>query len=480
MPQHRKTVRHKTVHHGILALLAAAVAALFPASRLPAAEPSHPNIILLVADDLRPDVIHALGHGQVETPNLDRLVATGTAFTRATCAHPLCVPSRAEIISGCTGFRTGVYSHGAPLPADIVPWPKVMQSAGYHTVHVGKWHLAGRPGKYGYDEITGMYGSGPKAPPQVDYAGRPVTGYTGWRFYGPDGKPLADSPLGLTPGIDAKFADAGIGAIEASGTRPLFLHVNFTGPHDPRLYPPGYEHKYDPAGVRLPANFRPEHPFDHGNLRGRDEVLLPFPRTPEDVRRELAVYYSVVTFIDRQVGRILDALEKAGQSQRSIVVFTADHGLAVGSHGLVGKQNMYEHTIGVPLVMSGPGIPRGDRCQAQCYLRDLYPTLCELAGVEYPKNLDARSLVPAMTGKVEQVYPFVVGYFAASQRMIRTTRWKLIRYPKVGREQLFDLKNDPDELHDLSGKPEHAELLAQLRSDLSTWLKEHGDTVGGG
>ncbi|HEX4149525.1 MAG TPA: sulfatase-like hydrolase/transferase, partial [Pirellulales bacterium] len=348
-------------------LLALAFAAWLSFGRLSAAESAHPNVIVLMADDLRPDVIHALGQGQVETPHLDRLAAEGTAFSRATCAHPLCVPSRAEVISGCTGFRTGVYSHGGPLPADIVPWPLTMQRAGYHTVHVGKWHISGTPAKYGYEQTPGMFrsGSGP-APAQLDYAGRQVTGYTGWRFFGADGKPLADSPIGLTPGIDARFADAAIGAIQAGGAQPLFLYVNFTGPHDPRLYPPGYERKYDPAAISLPANFRPEHPFDHGNLRGRDELLLPFPRTPDDVRRELSAYYAVVSFIDLQVGRILDAIERVGQTERSIVVFTADHGLAIGSHGLVGKQNMYQHTIGVPLVMRGPGIAAGARCAAQC------------------------------------------------------------------------------------------------------------------
>jgi arylsulfatase A-like enzyme len=456
-------------------VLATAFAALLTPTGSPAAESAHPDVIVLVADDLRPDVIQALSHGQIETPNLDRLAAEGAAFTRATCAHPLCVPSRAEMMSGCTGFRTGVYSHGARLPADIVPWPRTMQSAGYHTVHVGKWHLAGTPADYGYDTTAGMFRGGGTVKPQVDYAGRPVTGYGGWRFYDPDGKPVADSPTGLTPGIDAKFADAAIGTIEAKRNGPLFLHVNFTGPHDPRLFPPGYEHKYAADAMRLPANFRPEHPFDHGNLHGRDEIILPYPRQPDDIRRELAAYYAVVSFVDRQVGRILDAVEKSGRSRQTIVVFTSDHGLAVGSHGLTGKQNMYEHTIGVPLVMRGPGIVPGSRDSVQCYLRDLYPTLCDLAGVEYPQNLDGRSLVPAMTGKVQQIYPFVVGYFADSQRMIRTEQWKLIRYLKAGREQLFNLADDPHELHDVSALPEHAELMARLRKDLATWLKDHGD-----
>jgi arylsulfatase A-like enzyme len=439
-----------------------------------------PNVLVLVADDLRPDMLHALGNRQIATPNLDRLIAEGMTFTRATCAHPLCVPSRAEIISGRTGFRNGIYSGGTPMAKDVVPWAAAMKQAGYRTFYVGKWHTAGRPSQYGYDEAPGWYGSG-KGPNTIDrdHAGRPVTGYTGWQFRGSDGRPIKDGPVGLIPGIDARFADAAIGAVEQPGEGPFFAHVNFTAPHDPRLIPPGYDGRYDPAATDLPPNFRPEHPFDHGNLKGRDEILYAFPRVPEEVRGERAAYDAVVAFLDEQVGRILAALDRTGQRDRTLVIFTADHGLALGSHGLMGKQNMYEHTIDVPLILRGPGIPAGVRNPAQCYLRDLYPTVCELVGAKIPPSVESHSLVPVIRGEKPEIYPFIVGYFQDSQRMIRTDRWKYIRYPKADREQLFDLAHDPLEQHDLSGDAQHADIMSELRTKLAAWLREQGDSLAG-
>src|SRR6185295_3138014 len=152
--------------------------------------------------------------------------------------------------------------------------------------------------------------------------------------------------------------------------------------------------------------------------------------------------------LDEQIGRIMQALDETGQRENTLVVFTADHGLAIGSHGLVGKQNMYEHTINVPLIIAGPGIPAGQKRTAQCYLRDLFPTFCELAATPTPQ-LDGRSLAPVLRGEQAEIYPFIVGYFQDSQRMIREGDWKLVWYPKIECWQLFDLKRDPNEMRDL-------------------------------
>lgn len=433
-----------------------------------------PNILLIVTDDQRPDTIAALGNPQIKTPNLDALVRRGTVFTRATCAHPLCYPSRAELLTGCTGFRNGTYS-SLKLNAGVPLLPKVLKAAGYHTWYVGKWHTAGRPSTVGYEACEGLY-SGGQAGDQsyVDFRGRPATGYRGWQFQTDGGQRFPEKGIGLTPNISAEFADAAIRVIRCPHDQPFFLHVNFTAPHDPRIWPPGYEKKYDAAKLPLPANFRSEHPFDHGNLRGRDEVLLPFPRTEDDVRQELACYYAVISHLDEQIGRIFSALRETGQRDNTLVVFTADHGLAIGSHGLVGKQNMYEHTINVPLVIAGPGVPAGERRAAQCYLRDLLPTICELAGVSAPQ-VDGQSLAPVMRGEKQEIYPFVVGYFQDSQRMIREGNWKLAWYPKIGRWQLFDVANDPHELRDLIDDAEQKERVAELHQKLQTWMQEHGD-----
>jgi arylsulfatase A-like enzyme len=253
--------------------------------------------------------------------------------------------------------------------------------------------------------------------------------------------------------------------------------VNFTAPHDPLMMPPGYEGRYRPEQMPLPPNFLPQHPFDHGNFRGRDELLFPFPRTADDVRQELAYYYAVISYMDEQIGRVLTALDETGQAERTIVIFTSDHGVAIGSHGLRGKQNMYEHTVGVPLVMRGPGIPRGKRISAPCLLRDLYPTTCDLSSVPVPQSVEGRSLAPLLRGEKDSVYPFVCGYFRDVQRMIRTDHWKLIWYPQVERTQLFDLEHDPFELHDLSDQPEQAARIAELSGKLAQWRRDARDPL---
>ena len=435
-----------------------------------------PNILLLIADDQRPDTIRALGNSHIQTPHLDELVRRGTVFTRATCAHPLCYPSRAELLTGCTGFRSGTYSE-LKLNEGVPLLPRLLKAAGYRTWYVGKWHTAGRPSTVGYDECDGLYAGGRVGEePYVDFRGRPATGYRGWQFQTDAGQRFPEKGTGLTPNISADFADAAIRLISQKSEQPFFVHVNFTAPHDPRIWPPGYEKTYDAAKLPLPANFRGEHPFDHGNARGRDEVLLPFPRTEGDLRQELACYYAVISHLDAQLGRILKALDETGQRASTLIVFTADHGLAIGSHGLVGKQNMYEHTINVPFVIAGPGIPAGEKRAAQCYLRDLFPTFCDLAGLATPP-MDGRSLAPVLRGEKAEVHPFIVGYFQDSQRMIREGDWKLAWYPKIDRWQLFNVGSDPHELRDLIADLAQRDRVADLRAKLLAWLREQGDTL---
>jgi arylsulfatase A-like enzyme len=437
------------------------------------------NVLLIVSDDQRPDTIRALGNPAIHTPHLDQLVGQGTTFTRAIAANPICVPSRAEIMTGCDGFRNGIGVHSAKINPDLVRWADCMRQAGYHAWYVGKWMNDGRPITQGYEESDGMFSSGGAKwwVDQVDYHGRPVTGYRGWIFQDDQGKKFPEKGVGLTPHIDREFADAAVRFIRRKSEKPFFLHVNFTAPHDPLFMPPGYKGKYDPEKIPAPPNFLPRHPFDHGNFEGRDEKLLPWPRTPKLVTEDLAVYYAVISHMDEQLGRILAALDATGQAANTIVIFTSDQGLAMGSHGLRGKQNMYEHTIGTPLVFRGPGIPKGNRSRAQCYLRDLYPTVCDLVGIDVPTTVQGRSLGPVLRGQRESIYDHVFGHFGTTQRMIRTDRWKLVHYPKIDKYQLFDLANDPFELENLAVGPCRATVFAELRGKLEAWQKEVGDPV---
>lgn len=449
---------------------------------------AQPNVLLIVSDDQRPDTIAALGNDVIRTPHLDALVRRSSVFTRAVCANPICTPSRGEIMSGCSGFRTGVLDFGSEQPKGFVSFAETLRSGGYETSYVGKWHNKGRPIDYGYQTTAGLFGSGGAkwmTPNQVDAHGRPVTGYTGWVFQSSDGKQkYPEVGVGLTGDISEKIADASIKLIEQQHDKPFFVHVNFTAPHDPLLVPPRFEDAYAPAAMPLPKNFQASHPFDHGNLNSRDELLLPLPRTDIDVREDLAVYYAVISHLDQQVGRMLDALDTSGQRDNTIVIFTSDHGLAMGSHGLRGKQNMYEHTMNVPMLISGPGIPRNERFNAQMYLRDLYPTVCDMVGIKVPdapipggsfKPIDGQSVVPILRGERDHVHKYVFGYFREVQRMIRSDHWKLIHYPQIAKWQLFDIVNDPDELNNLADSPQQGDIMRQLQAEFRQWQTRVGD-----
>ena len=440
-----------------------------------------PNFLVIITDDQRADTLHALGNPNIRTPNLDRLAKQGVTFTRATCADPHCVPSRAEIMTGASGFRNGVWAANLKLRQDVTFWAEAMRSAGYHTWYSGKWMNDGSPKTRGYEETRGLFSSGgakdkPLSNP-TDHKGAPVTGYTGWTFKTDKGEVELKKGIGLTPYTSRHIANSVIELIARKPDEPFFLHVNFTAPHDPLHFPAGYEQSYDPDKLPVPKNFLPEHPFDHGNLRGRDEQLLPWPRTPEAIRGELVAYYSVLEDMDAQVGRILKGLEETGQAANTFIIFSSDHGLAVGSHGLMGKQNMYEHTINVPFIIGGPGLPKGKRSDAQCYLRDLFSTTCELAGIAIPESVQGKSLVPVLKGKSKELYPEIYGHFTNVSRMVREDRWKLIWYPQIKRTQLFDIDRDPFELKDLSTDGAQLERIARLRQKLELWFKSQGDPV---
>jgi arylsulfatase A-like enzyme len=265
---------------------------------------------------------------------------------------------------------------------------------------------------------------------------------------------------------------------QQKGEEPFFLYTAFTAPHDPRTPPKEFAKLYNPDTIPLPPNFATAHPFDNGELHVRDEDTAPHPRSPKRIQRELADYYGMVSSMDYNIGRIMAALEKSGQADNTIVVFTADHGLALGQHGLMGKQNLYDHSTRVPLILKGPGIAAGVKSDALVYSWDLFPTLCDLVQVPTPAGLDARTLAPVMRGETQTHRAEIHALYRDFQRMVKNDRYKLIEYV-VGNErhtQLFDLQNDKWEMHNLAVNPEVAGALASLRSSLGEWQVACGDT----
>jgi arylsulfatase A-like enzyme len=209
----------------------------------------------------------------------------------------------------------------------------------------------------------------------------------------------------------------------------------------------------------------------------RDEKLLPWPRQPAQVRQMIADYYRYISYLDAQIGRILDALDASPHAQTTIIVFSADSGVARGSHGLIGKQNVYEHSVRVPLIMTGPGIPAGKRTDALCYLFDVLPTLGKLCGVGAPKTSEGVEFTGALKNPTKPARPQLLFAYRNVQRAICDGRWKLIRYPQVDRTQLFDLQDDPDETTNLADRPEQAARVLALTALLAREQKQYGDAA---
>ncbi len=428
----------------------------------PAAAASPPNVLFLFADDMRADCIQALGNREIHTPNLDRLVERGLSFNNAynmgSRNGAVCMPSRAMLMTGQSLFAFDA-SAGTILPTYPM-FPELLRGAGYDTFVTGKWHQDSASSTRAFSAGANIFMGGMHDPFKT-----PLHDYSAEGNY-------ATASAVVHDGVHATdlFADAAMGFLtQANPTKPFFAYVSFTSPHDPRTAPEAYHRRYPSDALTLPPNYLPEHPFDNGELVIRDEQLAATPRSEEEVRKHLSDYYAMITHVDDAVGRILDALEASGRAGQTIVVFTADHGLAVGSHGLMGKQNLYEHSAKLPLILAGPGIPQGIRSDALVYLSDLHPTLlelCQMVGVATPH---ARSFAPVLRGELPGHREQVTFYYKEYQRAVRQGDWKLIEYRVAGEErvQLFDLKSDPHELRDRSVEPDLAETLLQLRALLA-------------
>lgn len=443
-----------------------------------------PSILFMIADDHRFDAIRAHGDRVVQTPVLDGLVESGVSFGRAHTMGGLvgavCVPSRAALLTGANAFRAsasrvaGDNAGAMVLNPTLATLPATLRRAGYRTHAIGKWHNDKASFAAGFAGGGRLFFGG-----MSDHRRVPIHDFDPAGAYPEAASRVAD---GFSTEI---FADAAVRFLgEYRGADPFFLYLAFTAPHDPRTPPAPFADRYEPDRIPLPPNVLPEHPFDNGMLRGRDERLAPWPRTPDLVRRHLADYYGMIGHLDAQVGRVFDALAASGRAEETIVVYTADHGLAVGQHGLLGKQNLYEHSVRIPMILSGPGLPAGRRVAALAYLADLFPTLCDLTGTPVPDTVESESLLPLVTGTRERIRDRVFGVCLNLQRMVSDGDWKLIRYYRseersegTDRLQLFHLAEDPSETRDLAADPDQRPRLRQLAAELTAWQRQVGDPL---
>ncbi len=460
-------------------------------------ELSRPNILVIIADDLSYAAVGGLGNPVVNTPNIDRLMTEGTSFSHTYNMGgwngAICTASRSMLISGRNLWQAnGIKDRWAASDSNSLAqtWGRIMAKNGYDTYMSGKWHV-NAPADFVFDTANNIR---PGMPPDP------------WRHAGVGQKLKAAMADGIEPDLseimplgynrpksraDTSWTpfDKRHGGFWQGGKHwsevlkddaldfistakddpdPFLMYLAFNAPHDPRQAPKSFVDQYPLDDISLPENWLGEYPWkdDIGNGPDlRDEALAPFPRTEYAIKVHLQEYYAIITHMDYQIGLILDALAESGLSENTYVFFTADHGLAVGSHGLLGKQNQYDHSVRVPLVMKGPDIPISTTNDADVYLQDIMPTSLEIAGIEKPEYVQFQSLLSlARNEKTGSSYESIYGAYVDLQRMIRKDGYKLIHYSRINKSQLFDLNEDPLEMNDLAeSMPEKTkELFSEL------------------
>jgi arylsulfatase A-like enzyme len=428
-------------------------------------ENSRPNIVFLIADDHRHSAINAFGDAQVDTPNLDSLVHEGTSLTNmyimGSTVGAVCMPSRGMMLTGRTLWRID-----EPDLGDWSLWPQMLRESGYHTYGIGKWHNERQSFSRCFADGAETFFGG-----MSDHYAVPV------HDYDPSGKfPEENARVGQGFSTDI-FTQAAVEFLhQYSGQEPFCLYVAFTAPHDPRT--PPREFAYNPKDIELPENFLSQHPFDNGEMDVRDELLANYPRTDESIKQHLADYYGMISHLDSAIGKILNTLDETGVSGNTLVVYTADHGLAVGQHGLLGKQNLYEHSIKVPFLMRGPQVPTNVQSDAFCYLYDLAPTLCDMLGMPIPSSFEGKSFWSTVING-DSHRNTVFSAYKNKHRSIRDNRYKLIQY-YLGDEiikQMFDLVSDPLETENLLESGKVHQYLSSMQLKLSELQASFSDPM---
>jgi arylsulfatase A-like enzyme len=451
--------------------------------------PEHPNILFLFADDQVFNTINALGNNEIITPNIDRLVQNGTTFEDAyimgSYSGAVSRPSRAMLITGRN--VNSLKNQGKEIPEEHKMIGRVLQENGYNCFGTGKWHN----GKEAFNRCFN-YGKEIFFGGMDDHWNTPLFNYDSTGEY-ENSRYLTERPCcsndldtlsgsHLYSGIHSTdiFSDAVINFLDDyNSDKPFFVYCSYMAPHDPRTMPQKYLDMYDTSDISLPPNFMPEHPFDNGQLVIRDEELAGKPREKAEIKLHIRDYYAMITHIDERIGTIIKKLEENGQLENTLIIFCGDNGLALGQHGLMGKQNLYEHSIHVPLVFSGPGVEKGVKRQDFVYLFDIYPTICEKLGFEVPSSVQGISFYNAFDNPDATTRPVMYYAYRSFQRAIRKDEYKFILYNVDGVQtaQLFNLRNDPREMKNLAGEEKYNHILEDLKNEMRIQAEKNNDTT---
>lgn len=472
----------------------------------PAADAARPNILFIIADDQSPfDLQMYNPRSTLQTPVLDKLASEGMVFDGAyhmgSWSGAVCTPSRHMIMSGRSVWhvpqRSGARQNANPANDRLVPanlpestMAAIFNRAGYNTMRTCK-------NGNSYEAANKLFTV------RHDATRRGGTDETGSAWH-------AEQVLNYLGDREA-----------GKETEPFLIYFGFSHPHDTRDGKPDLLARYgavnhtdkkslppaNPQQPSLPINYLPAHPFDHGHPNLRDEVAVSGvweKRDERTIRNEIGRQYACSENIDIQIGRVLQKLEAMGELDNTYIFYTADHGMAIGRHGLQGKQNLYQHTWRVPLIVKGPGIKPGARVTGNVYLLDVLGTLCDVAGIKPPESVESVSFRPVLEGRQETVRDVLYGVYSGGtkpgMRCVRKGDWKLIKYDvldgKVRETQLFNLKENPHEFlqehHaddvaaltgsrpepnqvNLAGDPRYADKLAEMEALLLTEMQRLDD-----
>lgn len=490
--------RQNKLYYSTLAIFSSAI--LMPTSLLASGE-QKPNILFIIADDMTFDCFGAEGSHQVQTPNIDRIRSQGTLFShtfnQGSWVGAISLASRNMLITGQNVWQVHdyVYSKQDSIVKDTaVPplnpirddqtitakdsyWPQYMSEAGYETYFTGKWHTWLEVEDL-FDHVKDVRGG--MALQSEDCYNREFI----------EGRPDKWTPYDTSYGgfweggrhwneVLREDAESYIDNATKSN-KPFFMYLAFNAPHDPRQSPKEFQDLYPTEDINIPDNYLTWYPYAEKigcPKMQRDSRLAPSPRNEYSVKVNRQEYYAAITYMDKQIGAILDKLEQSGKMDNTYIIFTADQGLAVGEHGLFGKQNMYENSMRVPLIISGPNIPKNKAVDELVYMQDAMATTLDIIDSPHIKDVSYKSLLPLIDGDVNSARDAVYGGYIEFQRMIRTKDYKMLIYPKAGVVRLYDIANDPHEIYDIASDPNSKELLKALFLEFQELQEEVGDKL---